>query len=162
MLGDHLVGGNLFHPYFDLKNWNYLVKAPEVESEDNHAYCGTAGCSLGEMPLLDKVWWTFEKEYHYPVLRNEFLRIESLRCMSANSYPIKSAMIYFEISEEQALFLFNPWAYLENSERDHPMKESIQNDLFITEMDAGLLILDFVSSMEVISRNEKQILAGVR
>jgi len=93
----HLMRGELGHKEFDFSGYNN-VRAGR---------CGTAGCALGEMPILDHENWKFKvrpgRQYSQPTLRIDppaepFWPLD----------PIRSAEIYFGISADQAAHLFIP------------------------------------------------------
>lgn len=52
-LAEHLEKGELLHEEFTFDNIN---STPETSSRKGVAYCGTMGCAMGEMPLLDKAF----------------------------------------------------------------------------------------------------------
>ncbi len=54
-LADHLEKGELLHEKFDIDAFNKAIDGILFEKL-GVANCGTSGCALGEMPLLDKRW----------------------------------------------------------------------------------------------------------
>lgn len=54
-LADHLEKGECIHEYFDISDFNL----GEL-NQKKILNCGTSGCAIGEMPLLDKQWTFFQ------------------------------------------------------------------------------------------------------
>ena len=52
-LARHLDDGKLGHKIFDFAQYN----------SGNQAKCGTAGCAIGELPILYPDKWKFEPKY---------------------------------------------------------------------------------------------------
>jgi len=91
-LAQHLESGKLGHRIFDMRHWN--------EGPYDKKGCGTAGCAIGECPLVFPKEWIFKKGqtgyyYYYPRLREGFSTTESIR-----------KFFGFKNDEECALFVW--------------------------------------------------------
>lgn len=98
-LGRHLLKGKLGHKKFDFRFYNvdfvgngHAVASPKV--------CGTAGCAIGECPILFPDMWEFSDAGH-PVLRGQ------------SSSPFGSAMTFFGLEYGEFKSLFVPKASYE-------------------------------------------------
>lgn len=117
-LATHLEKGKLIHKEFSFADfntsidevkkraWDKYCKLP-LEEQYKTAYpdsyiidvkpysCGTAGCALGEMPVVDKKNWNFNKDAmpHLKGTRQE---------------PFESAIKYFGLPDGAANHLFSP------------------------------------------------------
>jgi len=91
---DHLRNGKLGHKVFDFSTFNrFDLYAPGTRRTVG---CGTAGCFIGECPII----WPEEWEFNYgylPVLRE-----------GGGGKPSESAMGFFGITGEEFQFLFMP------------------------------------------------------
>jgi len=88
-LAAHLMHGKLGHDRFDFWSFN-----------TGNQKCGTAGCAIGECPIVFPSDWMFEKLwYGTPVLRRGNMR---------NLHPFISAEVFFGITAEECGHLFNP------------------------------------------------------
>lgn len=85
-LAEHLEHGRLGHEKFDFSTYN----------DTNENACGTAGCALGECPILFPSEWHFYN-YGTPLL------IDGQLC-----YCTESAIRFFDISRREAQHLFYP------------------------------------------------------
>lgn len=83
-LADHLSHGKLGHKEFQFDVWN--SEAPRYK-------CGFAGCALGEMPIISRVWY-FNRE-----------GLPSLKRINSS---IVSAEFYFGLNERHVKHLFIP------------------------------------------------------
>lgn len=85
-LATHLESGKLGHKKFDFSQYNDSLTDK----------CGTAGCAIGELPILFPRSWKFD-DLGYPKLRD-----------SGSFIITNDVMDYFEITEEEAHRLFYP------------------------------------------------------
>ena len=92
-LAEHLETGKLGHEYFDFSAYNYNHNPYEVVTGE----CGTAGCALGECPIIWPEDWVFCTRTGFPIL-DQF----------PYSEPINCASIFFEISDIVVIHLFKP------------------------------------------------------
>jgi hypothetical protein len=111
-LATHLETGLLGHAVFDNGNHNVgpFVGYPlNRQNTDNKDLCRYAGDALGEMPFIS-MEWSFDPDTEQPVyegLEQEF-RSRPTRQLGADWAPIRSAILYFKLTEEQAWHLFMP------------------------------------------------------
>jgi hypothetical protein len=100
-LADHLSRGKLAHDRFDFSVVNDNV--PLIPLPGKLPGCGTAGCAMGECPLVFKRHWAFrepafEGEDHvYPYLRN-----------GSSEWLTQDITKFFGISPNAADHLFHP------------------------------------------------------
>lgn len=83
-LAEHLETGKLGHEVFDFSQYN--------NSGTN--ICGTAGCAIGECPIIWPNEWVFNW-LGTPILKDE-------------NNSLKSAIIFFQIKEAERMHLFEP------------------------------------------------------
>jgi len=93
-LADHLKNGKLGHQRFDFSQLN---------SKAEPYSCGTAGCALGECPIVFPKLWRFNGVAD-PALKHEG---------SGDSFW--DAEIFFGLTDEESSHLFNP-------ESQHPLR----------------------------------------
>jgi hypothetical protein len=64
-LAEHLETGQLGHKDFTMRDWN---NGPYDEKG-----CGTAGCAIGECPIVFPKEWEFASQYggYFPLLRGQ-------------------------------------------------------------------------------------------
>ena len=87
-LAEHLESGELGHQKFDFSRFNNTTEPK----------CGTAGCAIGELPVIDRRNWMWNN-VGSPVLR----------VPARGSYsPIGDAAAYFGIPYAAASHLFLP------------------------------------------------------
>jgi len=85
-LAAHLMRGKLGHAKFYFGAWN-SAQAPE---------CGTAGCAVGECPVIFRKQWRWKYNGN-PALRN-----------NSQFDPIYDAAAFFDLSAREAYHLFIP------------------------------------------------------
>lgn len=83
-LADHLLHGKLGHAEFDFSRYN----------DSGIARCGTAGCAIGECPIVWPDHWRFNNE-GFPVL-------------GSNTSIELSGKLFFEIGTGEYEHLFTP------------------------------------------------------
>ena len=88
-LAYHLLNGKLGHEVFDFATFNEGSKGSNT--------CGTAGCAIGECPVIWPEEWHFEDEGYYPILKSR-----------TEVWPSHSAQEFFSISDEECDYLFFP------------------------------------------------------
>lgn len=96
-LADHLRNGKLGHKVFDFSVWN--------EGATYGHPCGTRGCAIGEMPVIDPEKWTWlipDSGSGYP----SFRRTKIFPVLKGHEDVTESGCIYFDISEKQFNMLF--------------------------------------------------------
>lgn len=89
-LADHLEKGKLGHKRFDFSQYNNVLK-PE---------CGTAGCAIGECPIVFPSNWKFD-ERGAPVLKR-------FRRANPVFQTINSGEIFFDLDDNEFAHLFTP------------------------------------------------------
>jgi len=107
-LANHLLTGKLGHEKFDFAVLNTVKRDrngyPIGKFNDNN--CGTMGCALGELPIVDPKNWTFERQGDW--------RDPYLVKLGKGTGSFKSAEVYFGITDIEADSLFqageeSPW-----------------------------------------------------
>lgn len=83
-LADHLLNGKLGHEVFDFGRYNDVLEPK----------CGTAGCAIGECPIVWPIDWHFDYMGTPHYLTYEFASI--------------GAQQFFDISHSQYEHLFEP------------------------------------------------------
>lgn len=93
-LADHLMRGKQGHARFDFTRYNTGF-SDEERMRDDTAKCGTAGCAVGECPIVfPRQWkWDFDSD---PILR------------IGPRTAFRSAIVFFRLDEDQANHLFIP------------------------------------------------------
>lgn len=88
-LADHLVNGNLIHKKFDFSQVN-----SDPTGDHTIPNCGTAGCALGELPLLEP--------------RITFNHEGDLMIDGKEEGELLIGSMYFKIPEHASMHLFDP------------------------------------------------------
>jgi len=95
MLADHLMTGDLIHKEFDFNIYNSALRL----ENSRIAYCGTAGCAIGELPALsDDFYFT----------NTGRLACNSMPVAAKHETTIGLISKYFKIPEKTARHLFVP------------------------------------------------------
>lgn len=99
-LADHLEHGKLGHKVFDYTkwNWNDRNKFPDARQVPEYS-CGTNGCAIGEMPILEPEEWEFDS-VGLPQLKNG---IPGYKIVPS---PLICAARWFDITMSDAMALF--------------------------------------------------------
>lgn len=85
-LADHLESGKLGHDQFFFGTWH---------NDRDYAFCGTAGCAVGELPFLFPDDWGIDGKY--PILR-----------VAPDLAPEDAAMSFFDLGVDEVEHLFIP------------------------------------------------------
>lgn len=106
-LAKHLETGKLGHKFFDFSEYSF------TDSEDgrkrNPYHCGTAGCALGECPVVFPKSWRFLKgDTPFFVRILPALPCEPKPLTNGRDRPFRSACRFFELSADEAEHLFYP------------------------------------------------------
>ena len=83
-LAEHLESGQLGHEVFDFSTYN----------NSGEPSCGTAGCALGECPIIWPNKWRFDRD-GAPIIKSK-------------PFPHSSATVFFKIDSDEAGHLFYP------------------------------------------------------
>lgn len=100
-LENHLRNGKLGHLRFDFGTIH--------DGEPTKNYCGTAGCAMGECPVVFPKDWEFGNSdyYGYVKLKKETSNI-NVEMMSDVDIALKSSQKFFGITKIEADHLFMP------------------------------------------------------
>lgn len=128
-LGKHLLKKKLGHVKFNFNRYHDNGNAPE-------GFCGTAGCALGECPVVFPRSWKFEDGE--PVTRGE-------------NYPNSSACGFFGINYEDAYHLFMPGS--QEKKLLHPSRKGMELVGGSTAKEVSQNILHFVKLKKARSRS---------
>jgi len=93
ILADHLEHGQLGHSFFNFGAWNV---GPAVTPSG----CGTAGCAIGECPIVFPEEWSFHPKTLAPGLHEE----------KQYFTPETSGCLFFSLTEIEFGLLFMPYA----------------------------------------------------
>lgn len=89
-LSTHLKRGKLGHTKFDFSRFN--------ATDCGQGKCGSAGCAIGECPIVFPRQWKFAKQWcSTPVLR----RVN-------HTHPFSAAEKFFKLGKDACLHLFSP------------------------------------------------------
>lgn len=99
-LADHLVNEQLLLDKFDFRYF-YLYDTYDTYDTLDNCPCNTVGCAIGETALLWKDHWIIE-------VSTPILRRTTTVDVDKELSPIDSAVIFFDISLDDATLLFMP------------------------------------------------------
>lgn len=131
-LADHLLNGKLGHDKFDFGNYNagWPEKQPYQDIIQRNI-CGTAGCAMGEMPVLFPKHFAFDG--NGVVLKHDY-----------SKWDEAAGMKFFNITSEQYNHLFMPEDQMEHLGRTQNLtvkatKEDVAENIiaFCDLVDAG-------------------------
>jgi hypothetical protein len=128
---DHLEHGVLGHERFD---FNFLNHFDDPKNAIGTA-CGSAGCALGELPIIDPDNWKF--------------CYTGLLYQHGSAHPYKGAAEYFGISVLETEDLFDP-AHVENTRWYNPHTKSSADPKAWTRYDVALHMRDYLAFVETL------------
>lgn len=112
-LANHLLYSQLGHEIFDFNHYNKGEGAQSVKNK-----CGTAGCAIGECPIVWPEHWEFDGN-GFPVLKDY-------------GSPTMSGLTFFEISRttyEELFMPTGPYSTIRNGPKSNATKEEVANNI---------------------------------